>query len=344
MLLKRILAAVSVLPFLCAPEHESTARKCYICVWINVLRLSVVILNWNALEDSIRCLERLRMWGTIQTRTFLVDNASASGEADSIASNFPEIEVIRSEENLGFSGGTNLGIVRALAASDAPLLLLNNDVLIEENDVVQLLGRLQSTTSAGLMAPVLHHAGDPERILSAGSRNPVLHRFHTIHEPLQPNDSYRVDSVSGAAVIIRSEVFDTIGLLDESYFFATELADLCRRAAPEGFGTFIDPRAKAFHDIDRSSRLRETLYVYYVTRNRFLFIRKFHQFSGPLLAATWALYGFQQSFRLKRAGRHATAQAISAGVLDGLRGRFGGQNERVRNACRDLPNATAGRP
>jgi GT2 family glycosyltransferase len=308
------------------------------------LKLSVVILNWNALEDSIRCLERLRMWKTIQTRTFLIDNASASGEADSIASNFPKIEVIRSEENLGFSGGTNLGIVRALDASDAPILLLNNDVLIEEDDVSHLLGSLQSATSTGLIAPVLHHAVKTEEILSAGSRNPVLRRFHTIHTPPNPDGISGVPSVSGAAVVIRPEVFDAIGLLDESYFFATELADLCRRASRAGFGTSIDPGARAFHNIDRSSRFRETLYVYYVIRNRFLYIRKFHRLSGPVLAASWALHGYQQAFRLKRAGRQATAMAISMGVTDGLRGRFGGQNDRILNACRDLPNATADRP
>lgn len=304
------------------------------------MELSVVILNWNAREDTIRCLERLRSWRTIRTGIWMVDNASISQDAEAITSTFPEVEIVCSQENLGFAGGTNLGIVRALAVSNAPLLLLNNDVFVEEADIVRLLERLQSNTDAGMMAPVLYHAEEKQRVLSAGGRNPVLHRFHTLYELPERDDVYEVESVSGAAVIIRPAVFRSVGLLDESYYFATELADLCRRAARAGYGAFVDPRARAYHDIDRSSRLRETLYVYYAVRNRFLYIRRFHRLSGLFLVAAWALYGGQQAFRLKRAGRRATARAISLGVTDGLRGRFGGQNDRVLDACRDLSNAT----
>ena len=270
----------------------------------------------------------------------MVDNASVSQDAKAIASAFPEVEVVCSQENLGFAGGTNLGIVRALAGSNAPLLLLNNDVFVEEADIVRLLERLQSIPDAGMMAPVLYHAEDKQRILSAGSRNPVLHRFHTLYELPERDDVYEVESVSGAAVIVRSAVFRKVGLLHESYYFATELADLCRRAARAGYGAFVDPSTRAYHDLDRSSRLRETLYVYYVVRNRFLYIRRFHRLSGLFLAATWALYGGQQAWRLKRAGKRATAQAIAMGVRDGLRGRFGGQNDRVLDACRNLSNTT----
>jgi GT2 family glycosyltransferase len=304
------------------------------------LELSVVILNWNAHEDTIRCLGQLRSWRVIRTKVWIIDNASASQDAEIIASRCPEVEVVRSEENLGFAGGTNLGITKALTASEAPLLLLNNDVFVEETDVVRLLQGLRSKPNAGIVAPVLYHATEKQRILSAGSRNPVLHRFHTLYDIPNRNELYEVASVSGAAVIIRTAVFRDVGLLRESYYFGTELADLCRRASQKGYDSLIDPEAKAYHDIDRSSRLRETLYVYYVTRNRFLYIRNFHHLSSPFLMAIWAFYGEQQAFRLSRKGKRATAKAISMGVRDGLRGRFGGQNKRVLDACRDLANAT----
>jgi GT2 family glycosyltransferase len=268
----------------------------------------------------------------------VVDNASDSPDAEAIRSEFPEIHVVRSRENRGFAGGTNLGVAQALEASDAQILLLNNDVAIEEGDVVRLLDLLEGTPDAGVLAPVLYHGADRHRILSAGSRSPVLHRFHSISELPERGGIYEVASVSGAAVLIRPAVFRRVGMLDESYFFATEMADFCRRAAKAGYRTFVDSDAKAYHDIDRSTPLRETLYVYYVVRNRFLFIRRFHPFSGIFLAATWALYGAQQALRLHRSGRHATAKAISMGVVDGLRGRFGGQNPRVLEACRGLPN------
>jgi GT2 family glycosyltransferase len=304
------------------------------------LDLSVVILNWNAREDTVRCVEQVRSWRTIRAGIWVVDNASDSREGEAVAAAFPEIEVLCSPENLGFAGGTNLGIAAALEVSQAPLLLLNNDVFVDEADIVRLLQRLRLAPELGILAPVLYHATEKQRILSAGGRNPVLHRFHTLYELPESGGVSRVPSISGAAVIIRSTVFRSVGLLDESYYFASELADFCRRASRSGYISFVDPKAKAYHDIDRSSPFRQTLYVYYVVRNRFLYIRKFHRLTGLFLAATWAFYGGQQALRLRRAGRRATAKAISMGVVDGLRGRFGGQNDRVLDACRNLSNET----
>jgi GT2 family glycosyltransferase len=109
-----------------------------------------------------------------------------------------------------------------------------------------------------------------------------------------------------------------------------EVADLCMRARRQGYISVVDTRAHAYHALGRSSRLRETLHTYYIIRNRFLFISKFY--SGPLkllLRGFWTLYSLALGTKLVLSGKPATAQAVRLGLLDGLCGRFGGQNERV---------------
>ncbi|RLC61852.1 MAG: hypothetical protein DRI80_07755, partial [Chloroflexota bacterium] len=100
----------------------------------------------------------------------------------------------------------------------------------------------------------------------------------------------------------------------------------------QGYVSAIDTRARAFHSLSRSSDLRETLHIYYVFRNRFLFIRKFRHARRIPLYGFWTLYGLAVSLRAQLLGRSAKARAIRLGLLDGWRGRFGGQNERVLSA------------
>jgi len=101
------------------------------------------------------------------------------------------------------------------------------------------------------------------------------------------------------------------------------------RASQEGYVSAIDTRARAFHNLGRSSDLRSTLHIYYIIRNRFLLIRKFHRNRKLVFYAFWTLYSVALSLKVQLSGEVATARAIRLGLLDGLRGRFGGQNDRV---------------
>ena len=117
--------------------------------------------------------------------------------------------------------------------------------------------------------------------------------------------------------------------MDEAYFFSTELADLCKRAQLNGYRCAIHQEAKAFHHIERSSQFRITLYVYYMIRNRFLYIRKFYRLAKLPLMGFWAVYSLLLTVKLYISGQRASASSVYLGLLDGLQGRFGGQNERV---------------
>lgn len=300
--------------------------------------LSIVILNWNARADTIECLGLIGGWTRLETRVCVVDNGSEPDDSVALAAACPQAMVIRSDENLGFSGGTNLGLRAVLEDSDAPVLLLNNDVRASQESVAALLDTLAADPRCGIAGPLIYGA-EPGKILSAGNRSPVLHRHHAITRPPAGREVYAVDFVSGAAALIRASVLRDVGLLNESYFFALELADLCRRACEGGYRCLVNPASRVEHDVDRSSRYRETLYVYYVVRNRLLYARRFFRATWPLLLLGWSAYGLQQAARLWLKRRRGTAAAIAMGVGDGIRGRFGNRNESVLRVCAAHPNA-----
>ncbi len=291
--------------------------------------LAIIILNWNAAADTIRCVRKIASWRHLQPTILVVDNASTDGSPEVISRECPGVHLIRNSTNLGFAAGNNQGIVEALSTGDAPILLLNNDAWIEENDVIRLLETLQTHEQIGLIGPLLFDAEQKDRLLAAGSKDPARHHHSHNYELPTGEPVQIVECVPGTVIVGRAEVFRTVGLLDEDYFFSSEVADLCLRARQHGYLSAIDTRARAFHDLGRSSKFRDVLHAYYIIRNRFLLIRKFHQKWKVLLYGFWTLYSLALSMKVQLNGKLSTAHAIRLGLLDGLRGRFGGQNERV---------------
>lgn len=291
--------------------------------------LNVVILNWNAAADTIRCVQQLTAYQQLHPRIWVVDNASGAADVDQIVQACSQARVLRNPTNQGFAGGTNRGIEAALAASDAPILFLNNDAAVSETTLLQLLQTLAENPHIGIVGPLLYQAGAEERLITAGSHSPVwsIHNQNKTIPPGQP--LLPVDYISGSVALFRSALFGQVGLLDEGYFFNMEVADLCQRARQHGYSTAVDTRVRAYHDVDRSARWRNTLYVYYVIRNRFRYIRKHGRGWRLPLLGFWALYGLVLGGKLRLSGQPGPALAVWLGTGDGLMGRFGGQNERV---------------
>ncbi len=293
--------------------------------------LAIIILNWNAADDTIRCVREIAAWERLRPTVWVVDNGSANDDVEAIARACPEARLVRNAANLGFAGGSNRGIQAARQARETPILLLNNDALMDESSVARMLHTLREDDTIGLVGPLLFDAEDPHTFISAGAKNPVLH--HQTRVVTRPQaEIQEVEAISGTAILIRSAVFEAVGLLDEDYFFSTELADLCRRARQAGYRCVIDARARAYHRVSRSAGFRSTLYPYYIVRNRFLYVRKFYPaLPRLLLTGFWASYSLALSAKLRLTGERAAYRAVWLGLVDGLQGRFGGQNERVLN-------------
>ena len=290
--------------------------------------LSVVVLNWNATADTVRCVQEIVSWSHVAATVWVVDNASRDCQVDALSltlAAFPNVRLVRNASNLGFGGGNNRGMEQALATGDAPLFLLNNDAEIAEQDIMQLLATLENNRQVGCVGPLLFDRHQPDRLLSAGGRD-ISRHIQTHITQIGPGPLQQVDYVPGTAILIRAEVLRQVGLLDEAYFFSGEIADLCERVRGKGYECVIDTHARVFHERHTELDRTEALRTYYSIRNRFLFIKKFR---SALRSVVWVTYAAMMSVSASMRGERLRARAIRLAIVDGVRGRFGGQNERV---------------
>lgn len=289
------------------------------------MNLAVVILNWNEADDTVACLRSVEAWGSTPS-VFVVDNGSQPPGIDPIRRDFPDVHVLESPVNRGFAGGCNLGIKAALKNGADAVLLLNNDASIDGSSLKALVAALESDAAIGIVGPVVGHDGND---FTVGGRDIARHWNTHLKLPEPPTALMDVDYVPGTVVLVRTQVFERVGLLDEDFFFGGEMADLCRRALEHGFRSVTDPSAVGMHDLDRSASDRGVLHSYYIIRNRFLFVRKHFPRRRGRLYARWTTRGLVTALMALRRGDRKRAKAVALGVVDGLRGRFGGQNERV---------------
>ncbi len=299
------------------------------------MNVSIVLLNWNAAADTITCLQPMLTWQQLRPSLIVVDNASQGEDVAQIRQQMPGVHLIENMSNEGFSGGSNRGMAYALAQGDAPVLLLNNDATISETAVLRLVQTLQEQPEIGMVVPQL--LDEHGELVAVGGKNPAFHMQTRVQHFADDNPVQQVETISGTAVLIRAAMLRQVGLLDERFFFSTEMADLSLRARQHGFVCAVDRRAQASHTISRSAPLRNSLYVYYIVRNRFLILRNHYRWRLDLYVF-WLAYTVALWLKLRLSGQQVTAKAVWLALADGVNGRLGGQNERVLAACAEVAN------
>jgi GT2 family glycosyltransferase/glycosyltransferase involved in cell wall biosynthesis len=237
-----------------------------------VPNLAAVVLNYRTPDQSWLAVHSLQTSFTPPDRIIVVDNASGDGSAALLRSALPGVDVFETDRNLGFSGGCNTGIRAALAGGAHHVLLVNSDVVLAPDAVDCLLDAMASDAALGIAGPLLVSREEPGRIASAGiaySRRSGRMRQRGAGRAVASlaTEPGRVEAVSGCVMLIRQEVFDRAGLLDEDYFFSFEDIDFCLRAEDAGFRSACVPEAVAYHEGGRTIGRRSTRRVYFATRN-----------------------------------------------------------------------------
>ncbi|MCP5100431.1 MAG: glycosyltransferase family 2 protein [Chloroflexi bacterium] len=292
------------------------------------MKIGVVILNWHQADDVITCVQSVKKW-SLPAIVWVVDNASTDDSIDQIQQTCPIVHLIANKANLGFAGGNNVGIQAAVATECDAVMLLNNDAVVDETAVSRLITTLNQHPNLGIVGPSLWDADQPDRLLSAGGGD--IGKQLSTHLKIAPADGQiqEVGYIPGTCILIRTDLLNQIGLLDEAYFFGGEVADLCVRARQQGFASAIVGGAKSYHQVERSASERHNLHIYYVLRNRFLFVSKFH----PQQKWRWFMYWTWQcaltwvhALRMREWRR---ARAVALACWDGWNGHFGAQNSRV---------------
>jgi GT2 family glycosyltransferase len=220
--------------------------------------VAIIIVNWNRKEDTLACLESLSRVTYPHRRVILVDNGSQDGSAAAVRERFPQVMVIALPQNLRFAGGNNLGLREVLARGDDFALLLNNDTTVEPGFLEPLVAAAESDPTAGLVGPKILYYSRPSVIWFAGG---VLRPSwgYVRHYGLRKLDNGRFDQprrvsfLTGCCLLIRRDVLQTVGLLDEGYHLYSEDADYCLRAARAGFTLHYQPASRLYHKVSSST-------------------------------------------------------------------------------------------
>lgn len=240
----------------------------------------IVIINWNGHKDTSELLESLFKITYVNHKIIVVDNNSSLGEVEKLESaHGNKVHVIRCIQNLGFSGGNNVGIKYSLEAKADYILLLNNDTIVEPNFLEILIDKFETGDKAGIVAPRVNYYEEPKKIWSAGGKiSKIRGSGFAVSDKKETEilqDDRFVDFVSGCCMLIKKDVFLNVGLFDENFFLYTEDTDFCYRVIKFGYKIYLSPKAKIFHKVHKSSRANFTsLPLYYTTRNRLYFSRK----------------------------------------------------------------------
>mgnify|MGYP000897581501 FL=1 len=204
-----------------------------------------------------------------------------SGESIKIKNSTPNLTIIKNNKNYGFPGGNNVGMKFALKFFNPNyILLLNNDTVVEENFLDELVKNGESNEDVGILGPKIYFYDEPNTIWSAGCKiSWKLSRGIQIGineiDKSQYDTAKKVEYVNGSAFLIKREVIEKIGLMDETYFLYFEESDWTIRANYEGYKSLYIPKANIWHKISRSGGgISKPIGLYYITRNRWIFMKK----------------------------------------------------------------------
>jgi hypothetical protein len=245
-------------------------------------KVSIIILNWNGLEDTIECLESLQKITYPNYELIVIDNNSEGSDAEVLRGKFSGyIHLIENDKNYGFCEGNNIGIRHALKNQADYILILNNDTTVAPDFLSELVRIGESDPQIGLLGPKIYLYHEPNRIWFAGGRISLLskssNRGYMESDQGQFNKIDHVDVLSGSCMLIKRQVFERIGLFDPVYFFSFEDVDLSLRSTHAGFVNVFVPDSKIWHKVFRSG-LRNRNIPYYTCRNAIILARKHYKF------------------------------------------------------------------
>lgn len=253
----------------------------------------IIILNWNNPTDTLACLDTVRQLDYDNVRVVVVDNGSADDSAARIRLEYPAIDLIALPENLGYTGGNNAGIRHSLERGAEYVWLLNDDTTVAPDSLALLVEAAARHPDAGFLGPLVRLREQPDRILSAGG---VFGPDMTLRQRgLGEADAGQfrvpepVDFLSGCALLASRRVIEAVGAFDEAFFAYGEDIDWCYRGAQAGFRSLLVPAAVVWHPDTRSRDENSPRVMYYISRNRLLFMRK-HRLGARRMGRTVLRY------------------------------------------------------
>ena len=311
--------------------------------------VAVVVLCLNRREDTLECLRSLERVRWEPLTPIVVDNGSTDGTLEAVRAAFPHVETIRSEENVGFADGNNIGIRAGMEGGADYVMLLNNDTVVDERVIEALVAEAERRPDAGALCPLIHYVDPPDRIWYAGARfdpRAVHNGRHTGYGERDVGQYHSVREIgraTGAAMLVPRKVIEEVGYLDGSLFIQVEDVDWSLRMRAAGYRILFVPDALVAHRVAMTSGgERAPLTAYYEMRNT-LFVSSRHAPLRGIARVRRELGSLAVHLLHARLAPNpiANARAVLAGWRDFRAGRLGPYSEHGPRAGAQLRRADA---
>ncbi len=274
--------------------------------------LSIIIVNWNVkrlLQECLQAIERAcQATLNLTVEIIVVDNASSDGSPQMVRQAFPRVNLIASNENLGYARGNNAGVA---AANGRCLFLLNPDTVISPSTLTTIVDYLETNDKVGALGPQLLWPdgtvqSSRRRFPTLGSLflestllgqwfpyNRIIRHYHMADR--SPDQPQKVDWVVGAALLIRREAWQQVGPIDGDFFMYFEETDWCKRSAAVGWETHYLPAAQVIHFEGKSSERIVADRTLRFQRSKIHYTRKYfgQGWATTLRLFLWLTYAIQ---------------------------------------------------
>ncbi len=291
----------------------------------NECKLSIITINYNGLKDTCELIDSIPFNENMEV--IVVDNASKQDEASIISERFPLVIVIRSNQNLGFAGGNNLGIKEAKGKY---ILLINNDTYFKDFNIDSIIKRLESSDKIGIVCPKLRFAWGNNPIQFAGYTplTNITLRNNAIGFGEEDNGQYETAHPTpyahGAAMLIKREAIEKVGLMPECFFLYYEEIDWSIMFTRSGYQIWYDPSCTVYHKESQATGQNSPLRTYYITRNRLLLVKRNYKGINKYLSYIYliGLVAPRDVLKYTIQGRFDLVKAVLIGIWDFKNSKF----------------------
>lgn len=292
-------------------------------------KVAVIILNWNGGELTARCVQSLEDSDYTECHILVIDNGSTDGSPEALRREFPNITIIRNEDNLGFAGGSNQGIEWALQNGFDYFLLLNNDTIAAPDMISNMVAAAGQQNDTAVLSPKIFFADAPDRLWFALGIGSLWTGIFSNPAYNSPDDGYdapqEMDWMVGCCVLIPRKIAESVGGFDERFFAYCEDVDWSLRCRKAGFRLVFCPGARLWHKVSASGSRQSKVLRHLMTRNHLWTIRKHASVLQMLCVLAWLpIRSAKRMLDAARQRQWACVPAELRGVWDGLMRPAGG--------------------
>jgi GT2 family glycosyltransferase len=227
-------------------------------------KAAIVILNWNGLNDTVECLESLKQITYPNYEIIVIDNGSIGNDVKVLEEKYSSyVRIIVNGRNLGFAAGNNVGIRQALRDGVDYILVLNNDTVVDPMFLSELVTAAEKDSRIGAVGPKLYYYDNPAKLQLRQLYGKV---GNTVKE---------METLSGAAFLVRHKALEDVGLLDEVFYPAyCEDRDLFERLKEHGYKILCVPTSKVYHKMAATTNREPDSQSYLIIKYSFLLLRR----------------------------------------------------------------------